>query len=216
MMTKAITLLLALAGFLPLAQAQDAQAGQAKASMCMGCHGIPRYQASFPQVYKVPKISGQGAQYIVAALTEYKKGERHHPTMQAIAGSLSDKDMADLAAYFSTDVPASMKKVVAETPPAAPAEVGALIARGACTSCHGVNFDKPIAPTYPKLAGQHADYLFAALRAYASPDHALFGRNNAIMGAQVKQFKESELKAIATYIGSLPGDIHTVPESRFR
>ena len=70
MMTKAITLLLALAGFLPLAQAQDAQAGQAKASMCMGCHGIPRYQASFPQVYKVPKISGQGAQYIVAALTE--------------------------------------------------------------------------------------------------------------------------------------------------
>ncbi len=215
-MTKAITLLLALAGFLPLAQAQDANAGHQKASMCMGCHGIPRYQASFPQVYKVPMISGQNAPYLVAALTEYKKGERRHPTMRAIAGSLTDKDMADLAAYFSGDVPATMKSAADVTAPAPSPEVAALVARGACTSCHGPGFNKPIAPTYPKLAGQHGDYLFAALRAYASPDHALVGRANAIMGAQVKQFKESELKAIATYVASLPGDVATVPESRFR
>ena len=68
--------------------------------MCIGCHGIPGYQASFPEVHKVPMISGQNAKYIAAALAAYKKGERKHPTMRAIAASLSDQDMADLAAYY--------------------------------------------------------------------------------------------------------------------
>jgi len=78
----------------------DAAAGQKKADMCIGCHGIAGYQASFPEVYKVPKIAGQNAKYIVAALNGYKKGERKHPSMRGIAGSLSEQDMADLAAYF--------------------------------------------------------------------------------------------------------------------
>ena len=102
-MTKAIFLLLAslvgTAGSVSLAHAQDATAGYKKADMCIGCHGIPGYQASFPQVHKVPKIAGQNAKYIVAALSTYKKGERKHPTMRAIAASLSDQDMADLAAF---------------------------------------------------------------------------------------------------------------------
>ena len=68
--------------------------------MCIGCHGIKGYQASFPEVHKVPMISGQSAKYIVAALTAYKKGERKHPTMRAIAASLTEQDMADLAAYY--------------------------------------------------------------------------------------------------------------------
>ena len=98
-MIKAFALLLALASFVPFAQAQDAGAGQKKAAMCIGCHGIPGYQASFPQVHKVPKIAGQNAKYITAALGAYKKGERKHPTMRAIAGSLTDQDIADLAAF---------------------------------------------------------------------------------------------------------------------
>ena len=65
--------------------------------MCIGCHGIKGYQASFPEIHKVPMIAGQGAKYIVAALTAYKKGERKHPAMRGIAASLSDQDMADLA-----------------------------------------------------------------------------------------------------------------------
>lgn len=72
-----------------------------KISMCIGCHGIPGYKASFPELYHVPMIAGQNAEYIVAALNEYKKGARSHPTMDAIAGSLSDQDIADLAAYYS-------------------------------------------------------------------------------------------------------------------
>lgn len=70
-------------------------------SMCTGCHTIPGYQASFPRVYRVPMISGQSAKYIEAALQGYKKGERSHPTMRAIAAGLSDKEIAELAAYYA-------------------------------------------------------------------------------------------------------------------
>jgi cytochrome c553 len=184
--------------------------------MCMGCHGIPGYQASFPQVHKVPKIAGQNAKYIVAALTAYKKGERKHPTMRAVAGSLAEQDIADLAAFYESQGQSSMKSV-ADTPAKAPAaEVGALIAKGACVTCHGANFNKPIDAGYPKLAGQYADYLYVALRAYGTEGNPQVGRGNAIMAGQVKQFKPAELKAIADYVGSLPGDVRTVPESRFR
>lgn len=78
----------------------NAQAGQKKHSMCIGCHGIPGYRTAFPEVYPVPKLGGQHPEYIVQALMEYKKGERSHPTMRGIAGSLSEQDMADLAAYY--------------------------------------------------------------------------------------------------------------------
>ena len=77
----------------------DAAAGQKKIAMCIGCHGIQGYQASFPEIYKVPKISGQNAAYIVAALAAYKTGERRHPTMRGIAETLTDQDMADIAVY---------------------------------------------------------------------------------------------------------------------
>lgn len=207
---------LALTGFVSLASAQDAAAGQKKAAMCIGCHGIPGYQSSFPVVHKVPKISGQNAKYIVASLNAYQKGDRKHPTMRAIAGSLSDADMADLGAYYETHG-ASSVKAVADAPAAAPSgDVAALLAKGACASCHGPNFNKPIDGTYPKLAGQHGDYLYAALKAYAVEGNPQVGRANAVMSSQVKQFKSSELKAIADYLGALPGDVRTVPESRFR
>ena len=78
----------------------NAAAGEKKIAMCIGCHGIQGYQASFPEVHKVPMISGQGAKYIVAALNAYKAGDRKHPTMRGIAESLSDQDMADIAVYY--------------------------------------------------------------------------------------------------------------------
>ena len=80
----------------------DAAAGHIKNHSCTGCHGIPGWRNAFPEVYKVPKLGGQHAAYIVAALKAYKSGERKHGTMQAIAASLSDQDMADLAAYYAT------------------------------------------------------------------------------------------------------------------
>ena len=100
-MTRTLTLLLALAGVFSTAQAQDAQRGATKVQMCIGCHGIVGYQADFPQVYKVPKIAGQDAKYIAAALTEYRSGDRLFPTMRSIASSLTDQDILDIAAYYS-------------------------------------------------------------------------------------------------------------------
>ena len=69
-------------------------------AQCIGCHGIPGYKTAFPEVYHVPKIAGQQATYLVTALKAYKSGGRSHPSMRAIAASLSDQDMADLAAYY--------------------------------------------------------------------------------------------------------------------
>ena len=78
----------------------NAAAGQRKTQMCGGCHGITGWRTAYPEVYGVPKIGGQHPAYIVKALQAYKSGERGHPTMKAIAASLSDQDMADLAAYY--------------------------------------------------------------------------------------------------------------------
>jgi cytochrome c553 len=216
-MTLKITALLAAVSALaaPLAQAQDVKAGETKAAMCIGCHGIPGYQSSFPEVHRVPMISGQNAKYIVASLQAYAKGERRHPTMRGIAASLTEKDMADLGAFYEQHGAAKAVQVP-ETPPAPTAEVAALLQKGACASCHGVNFNKPIDGTYPKIAGQHADYLFVALRAYQIKDNPYVGRSNAIMAGQAAQFKPAELRAMANYLGSLKGDLKTVPQSRFR
>jgi len=79
----------------------NAEAAKAKVSMCIGCHGISGYRASFPEVYSVPMIAGQNAAYLQVALRAYASGERTHPTMDAIAKSLSDQDIADLSAYYS-------------------------------------------------------------------------------------------------------------------
>src|SRR3954463_4447316 len=111
---------LAVASVTALSSAQeikgDAKAGQAKIDMCIGCHSIPGYQASFPEVHKVPMISGQSAKYIASALTAYKKGERKHPTMRAIAASLNDQDMADLAAYYAGQARPGVSSAAASAP----------------------------------------------------------------------------------------------------
>ncbi len=78
--------------------------------MCGGCHGIPGWRTAFPEVYGVPKIGGQHPGYLVKALQEYKSGERSHPSMRAIAASLSDQDMADLAAYYGAAEPSAASK----------------------------------------------------------------------------------------------------------
>ncbi|OYT93358.1 MAG: cytochrome c4 [Burkholderiales bacterium PBB3] len=193
----------------------DVKAGQKKNAMCIGCHGIVGYQASFPEIHKVPKISGQGAAYIASALNAYKKGERKHPTMRGVAESLTDQDIADLSAFYAAS------GVVEGTAPLAKAPEGSakameLITKGACVSCHGDSFSKPLDPTYPKIAGQHSDYLFVALKAYKVENNPQVGRGNAIMGGVAKQFSNTELKIMANYLGGLPTELKVVPENRFR
>ncbi len=194
----------------------DAKAGASKNSMCIGCHGIKGYQSSFPEVYKVPMISGQNAAYISAALHEYKKGERKHPTMRGIADSLADQDIADLAAYYSAHGVVAGAELPAKPAREPSAEVQALLGKANCASCHGANFSKPIDPSYPRIAGQHADYLFVALKSYKVENNPKVGRGNAIMGGMAKQYSNAELKLLAGYLSSVQGELKVVPESRFR
>jgi cytochrome c553 len=188
---------------------------EAKVAMCVGCHGIVGYKASFPEVYRVPKIAGQSAKFIAASLNAYKTGERKHPTMRGIAESLSEQDIADISTYYE-NLGKEGRKPLADKPAKEPnAQVAALLQKAACASCHGANLSKPIDPSYPRIAGQYNDYLFVALKAYKTENNPAVGRNNGVMGAIAKQFSNAELKALANYVASLDGEMETVPESRF-
>ncbi len=95
---------------LPAHAAGDAAAGAKKNFQCQGCHGISNWRTAYPELYSVPKLGGQKPGYIVAALKEYKTGDRDHPTMRAIASDLSDQDMEDLAAYYGGPATATAEK----------------------------------------------------------------------------------------------------------
>jgi cytochrome c553 len=107
----ALTLSIGLSAAAFSTQAQEvkgsAAAAESKVWLCTGCHAIPDYRADYPLVYRVPKIGGQNAAYIYAALEAYKSGERKHPTMRSIAGSMSPKDMADISEYYAAQTATS-------------------------------------------------------------------------------------------------------------
>ena len=190
-----------------------------KVAMCIGCHGIKGYQASFPEVHKVPMISGQSAKYIVSALNAYKAGDRKHPTMRGIAEGLSEQDTNDIAAYYEAHGKGE-GNVPADKASRQPSEqVLSLIHRdkdNACIRCHGANFSTPAAGTVPKIAGQHADYMFAALKAYKTENNPGVGRSNGVMAGVAKKYSNAELKALAGYVSSLDGELKTKPENKFR
>lgn len=172
-----------------LAAAPDAKLGKQKFYTCYGCHGIESYKNAYPD-YNVPKLRHQTAEYITAALQEYKVGERPHATMHAQAASMSAEDMADIAAYLQGPAPA---KPVAN-PSAAPA------AAAACVACHGdtgLGVDAPLAPKPPILAGQHEDYLEQALRAYRNGR-----RKNIIMSGMAQSLKEEDINVVAAYFAA--------------
>jgi cytochrome c553 len=171
----------------------DAAAGRVKFETCRGCHAVPGYTNAFPQ-YHVPKVGGQHAARIVAALHAYKSGERKHPTMIAQAASLSDQDMQDIAAYLTADK-ASYTALTGLTPP----EKAAV-----CAACHGSDGVSP-SPEFPVLAGQHRDYLVRALTDYKSG-----ARANPIMGAQAMSLTPAEIEALARWFAAQAGPLHTV------
>jgi cytochrome c553 len=135
--------------------------------------------------------------------------------MRGISESLSDQDMADLAAYYSVSGEVQGAAALPDAP-AATGKAAELLAKGNCASCHGANYNAPIAPGYPKIAGQHSDYLYVALKAYKTEGNPKIGRSNAVMGGIAKQFSNAELKVLANYMGSIPGALKVVPQDRFR
>jgi cytochrome c553 len=177
------------------APAGDAQlAHRDKTAMCIGCHGIPGYKTAFPEVYHVPKIAGQQPAYLINALKAYRSGERSHPSMRGIAASLSDRDMADLAAYYG--VPAGMAQASGD------AESGAKAAQ-VCAACHGPDGNQPSTPEQPVLAGQYPDYLAKALHDYKTGK-----RNNPIMKGFAAQLSKQDMEDLAAWFSSQKSRLH--------
>ncbi len=170
--------------------AGDAKQGEQKFYTCLGCHGIEGYRNAYPD-YDVPRLRHQDAAYIIAALKEYRVGDRPHATMHAQAFSLSDQDLADIAAYLQGPAP------IKPSPPAGSAP--AIVAT--CAACHGENglgVDAPLEPKPPVLAGQHADYLEQAIDAYRNGR-----RKNAVMSAMAKGIaSDADVKKIAAYFAA--------------
>jgi cytochrome c553 len=185
--------------------ARDHIPGRDQAAVCLGCHGIVNYRIAFPQVYRVPKLNGQSAAYIEIALRAYKSGQRQSATMHALATKLSEQDIVDIAAYYAP--PRASRP--AEKKQAAGLEKGrVLVAQRNCMACHGADFNQPVNLTYPKLAGQYADYLYVAMRAYQTgKNNKHIGRDHAIMAAQMQNLSQRDLRDIAAYLAALPGDL---------
>jgi cytochrome c553 len=161
----------------------NAERGKVLAYTCHGCHGVPNYRNSFPN-YTVPKLGGQNAQYIVAALAAYASGERPHQTMHAQASTMSEQDRADIAAFLHSGGVQPAKQAIG-TPPTA---------TQTCVACHGVDGAKTVGPEYPILAGQYADYIEQALRAYKSGK-----RKNPIMAGIIGTVNEKDFEAIGRF-----------------
>jgi cytochrome c553 len=168
--------------------AGDPALGEKKFYTCYGCHGIENYRNAYPD-YSVPKLRHQHASYIVAALQEYRSGERPHATMHAQAASLTVQDMVDIAAYLQGAAPVKPSAAVNGKVPKQVA---------ACVACHGDNglgVEAPLTPQPALLAGQHVDYLEQALAAYRNGR-----RKNVVMDGMAQLLTTDEdVKIAAAY-----------------
>jgi cytochrome c553 len=178
----------------------SADAGQAKSTPCVACHGVDG-NSSNPQW---PNLAGQQAQYIVKQLQGFKGGARKDPLMSPMAAGLSDADMADLAAYFS-----SQTRKGGETDPAKLA-LGQRLYRGgdakvgvpACAACHGPSGDGNPAAVYPAIQGQQATYVEKQLKDYRANARQTDG-SNQIMRNIASAMSDEQIAAVASYVQGL-------------
>lgn len=173
--------------------AGDPERGAVLADTCLGCHGIAGYRNAYPS-YRVPKLGGQNADYIITALQGYRAQTRAHNTMHAQAASMTDADIRDVAAYFASQ----------GAPKAgAPVATGAAEKVATCAACHGEAGISP-APNWPNLAGQYVDYLEHAIRQYKTGE-----RKDPVMGAQAQAIKDEDIRLIAEHFAAQSG-LYTV------
>jgi cytochrome c553 len=192
MLVKSAAVLAGLAFVTGASAEGDPARGERLADTCKGCHAVETYNNVYP-TYHVPKLAGQKEAYIVSALQLYRDGQRSHETMVAQAASLSDQDIADIAAYMAGAGNISENPQAKGTPPEA-AQV--------CAACHGQAGVSAI-PTNPNLAGQHLDYLEQALEQYKSG--ARKGPNAIAMQAQLMAISPEHLAAVVAFYAAQDG-----------
>jgi cytochrome c553 len=175
----------------------DTAAGKELGYTCLGCHGIEGYRNAYPS-YRVPKLGGQKAGYLEIALKGYRDGTRKHPTMVAQATSLTDQEIADVAAYLAS---------IGNETVAAGGTTGASFDKAAaCAACHGQS-GISVNAAWPTLAGQHQDYLLNSLSQYRDGT-----RKDPVMGAQAALIAEEDVAKLALYFSRLEGLETTKPE----
>lgn len=187
-----VTAALLLIGYasLPAFAEGDAAAGEMLAYTCLGCHGIEGYRNAYPS-YRVPKLGGQKAAYLVIAIKGYREGTRAHPTMAAQASSLTDQQIEDTAAYLAS--------LSADTVEAGGSTAPSLEETTTCTACHGQN-GISLSPSWPTLAGQHEDYLEHALNQYRDGT-----RKDPVMAPLVAALTDEDVELLARYYSRLDG-----------
>ena len=176
------------------------EAGQTKSAVCVACHGVDGNSAN-PEW---PSLAGQHASYIVKQLKHFKAGERQNPLMAPMAATLSEADMADLAAFYSAQTP----RPTGEAEPSK-LQLGQRVYRAgaidrgvpACAGCHGPSGAGNPGAAYARIAGQHGAYVALQLRAYKSGARAT--DPNQMMRAVAAKLTDEEIDAVASYVQGL-------------
>ncbi|NLG75609.1 MAG: cytochrome c4 [Xanthomonadaceae bacterium] len=177
----------------------SAEEGQAKSTTCVACHGANGNSAN-PEW---PNIAGQHASYILKQLQAFKAGERQDPLMSPIAMTLSEEDMADLAAYYSTQTLTGLEADPSKV------ELGQRLYRGgdlqtnvaACTGCHGPSGSGNPTALYPAIKGQHATYIAKQLRAFRAGTRQT--DPNGMMRDVARTMSDEQIDAVASYMQGL-------------
>ncbi|KFX70800.1 cytochrome C [Pseudomonas taeanensis MS-3] len=200
-MNKVLVSLLLTLGITGLAHAAgDAAAGQGKVAVCGACHGADGNSAA----PNFPKLAGQGERYLLKQLNDIKSGGRQVVEMTGLLDNLSEQDLVDIAAYFSSQqmsVGAADPKLV---------ERGEALFRGgkleegmpACTGCHSPNGAGLDAAGFPQLGGQHASYVAKQLTAFREGERTNDG-DNAIMRTIAAKLSNKDIEAVSSYVQGL-------------
>lgn len=211
MRTALVTLALTAILMAPDLRAEgDIDEGRALSDTCIGCHGVAGYTNAYP-TYKVPKIAGQHAAFIVHALEAYRNGERTHATMTGQSQGLSDDEISDIAAFLASEQAEEMRPHARARAVGNPARGEEVASDQGCAACHGNDGNSPegMQPPSPRLAGQYADYLYQALRQYKDGS-----RSNPIMTGQVQSLEDRDMRDLAAFYASQPGAMQVMEQNK--
>ncbi len=179
--------------------AGDAAAGQAKAAMCGACHGMDGNSVN--PIW--PRLAGQHAEYIAKQLMDFKSGARTDPTMTAMAASVADADVQDIAAYFSSQKAGTDSANAEKAAPGGKLFRGGDAANGvaACMACHGPDGAGNGAAKFPSLRGQHVEYVKKQLTDFRAGNRS--NDPNKMMGDVAAKMSDAQIEAVAEYVSGL-------------
>ena len=177
----------------------DAAAGQAKSALCATCHGA----GGNSEISINPKLAGQNFNYIVKQLQDYKSGNRVNATMSAMVAALTEQDILDISAWYSS------QQVTLQGANLESLELGESIYRAgikdlsvaACAACHSPTGSGNAPAGFPSLSGQHPDYTLMQLKAFRSGERQ--NDSSAMMRSVVKRLTDEELEALSSYVSGL-------------